>query len=59
MIVYMDLENLKNKLESFGTKQDKKSFLPILDDIIYKAPLIKNLDSYIKENYSNIIEERK
>ena len=55
----MDLENLKNKLESFGTKQDKKSFLPILDDIIYKAPLIKNLDSYIKENYSNIIEERK
>lgn len=56
---YMALENLKNKLESFGTKQDKKSFLPILDDIIYKAPLIKNLDSYVKENYSNIIEEIK
>lgn len=56
---YMALENLKNKLESFGTNQDKKAFLPILDDIIYKAPLIKNLDSYIKENHSNTIEEIK
>lgn len=56
---YMNLENLKNNLESFGTKQDKKSFLPILDDITYKAPLIKNLDSYIKENHSNILREIK
>lgn len=56
---YMYLEFLKNNLESFGTTQDKKEFLPILNDIIYKAPLIKDLYSYIKENHSNLIEEIK
>lgn len=52
---YIALEDLKNHIEAMATKEDKKEFLPMLSDIIYKSPLIKDLDKYIKEKYPNII----
>ena len=57
---YIMLEEFKKRVELTATKEDKKVLLPMLKDVLYKAPLIKDFDKYIKENYPNIIikEER-
>lgn len=51
---YILLEEFKNRVELTSIKEDKKVLLPILNEVLYKAPLIKDFDKHIKENYPNI-----
>lgn len=51
---YIVLEEFKKQVESTGIKEDKKVLLPMLNDVLYKAPLIKDFDKYINEKYPNV-----
>lgn len=55
---YILLEEFKNRVELKATKEDKKVLLPMLNEVLYKAPLIKDFDKHIKENYPNITLEK-
>lgn len=51
---YIMLEDLKKRVKCTATKEDKKVLLPILKNVLYKAPLIRDFDKYINEKYPNI-----